>query len=195
MFLDFSEIPAAGVDLDRSVEVDEPREGGGRLLVGPVHLVGRARSVTRGIEIEGRVEATAWMECSRCLDSFEAPVTTDFSLVVVSDATEFGAGEQRTDSEDMRLFYASSGRVDLRELTREQVYLNLPLKPLCDADCAGLCPTCGANRNRIECRCRSAETDPRLQPLLDLKKRICGNKVESKGESKGDSKNDGEPQA
>ena len=183
MFLDFSEIPTEGLALDRSVELAEPREGGDRLLVGAVRLVGRARGAERGIELDGRIEAIARLECSRCLDPFEAPLTAEFSLVVVSDATEFGAGEQRTDPEDMRLFYASSGRVDLREVTREQVYLNLPLKPVCRADCAGLCPTCGVNRNRIECRCRSAETDPRLAPLLDLKKRMSG------------SENDGEPQA
>jgi len=183
MFLDFSEIPADGLTLDRSVELAESREGGGDLLVGAVRLVGRARNVARGIELEGRIEASARLECCRCLDPFEAPLTGDFSLIVVSDATEFGAGEQRTDPEDTRLFYASSGQVDLREVTREQVYLNLPLKPVCRADCAGLCPTCGANRNRIECPCRSAETDPRLAPLLDLKKRMGG------------SENDGEPQA
>ena len=187
MFLDFNEIPAEGMALDRSVELAELRDGGDRLLVGPARLVGRARSTERGIEFDGRIEATARLECCRCLDPFEAPLTADFSLVVVSDATEFGSGEQRTDPQDMRLFYASSGRVDLREMTREQIYLNLPLKPLCRADCAGLCPTCGANRNRIECPCRSAETDPRLAPLLDLKKRM--------GKSKGGSKNDGEPQA
>ena len=181
MFLDFSEIPPEGLTLDRSVELAEQREDGGDLLVGAVHLVGRAHSAPRGIELEGRIEARAQLECCRCLDLFEAPLTGDFSLVVVSDATEFGAGEHRTNPEDARLFYASSGRVDLREVTREQVHLNLPLKPVCQADCAGLCSTCGANRNRIECPCRSAETDPRLAPLLDLKKRMGGS--ENDGES------------
>jgi uncharacterized protein len=183
MFLDFGEIPGGGLDLDRSIELADRGEGGDRLLVGPVRLVGRATSATSSIELVGRIEARVRLECCRCLDPIEAPVTADFSLVVVSEASEFGAGEQETAPEDMRLFYAASGGVDLREVAREQVYLNLPLKPVCRPDCAGLCPTCGVNRNRIECRCRSAETDPRLAPLLDLKKRMGG------------SDNDGEPQA
>jgi uncharacterized protein len=90
----------------------------------------------------------------------------------VSEASEFGVGEMRLAAEDATLFYADRGRVDLREIAREQIHLNLPLKPVCHAGCAGLCPTCGANRNRIECSCRPAEGDPRLAPLLALKKKM-----------------------
>ncbi|MGH9281959.1 MAG: YceD family protein [Acidimicrobiales bacterium] len=39
--------------------------------------------------------------------------------------------------------------------------LELPLAPLCRADCAGICPMCGADRNVAPCQCASAPSDPR----------------------------------
>jgi uncharacterized protein len=123
------------------------------------------------VDVEAALQATVRLECSRCLEPFDLPLRCEFSLVVVSAAAEFGTGERRLVLEDAALFYAERGRVDLREMAREQIYLNLPLKPVCRADCAGLCPTCGANRNRLECPCRPADIDPRLAPLFELEKR------------------------
>ena len=75
---------------------------------------------------------------------------------------------------DTPLFYSDRGKVDLRDVAREQIYLNLPLKPVCGTTCAGLCPACGANRNRIKCSCCTVQPDPRLAPLLALKKQSEG---------------------
>jgi uncharacterized protein len=53
-------------------------------------------------------------------------------------------------------------------LLRENVLLNLPLQPLCRADCRGLCPHCGVNLNESSCGCQVQEDDPRLAPLQHL---------------------------
>jgi uncharacterized protein len=177
MFLDFSAIPADGLSLDRRFELTEPSEGDGEQLVpGEVRLVGRARRGPRGVELEARLEATVRLECSRCLEPIETLVAGEFTLTLVSEAAEFGIGEKRLVLEDAELFYADRGKVDLRAIAREQIHLNLPLKPVCRAECGGLCPTCGANRNRIECSCQPAEVDPRLAPLLALKKKMDGSR-------------------
>jgi uncharacterized protein len=49
--------------------------------------------------------------------------------------------------------------------------LALPMKPLCRADCQGLCPACGANRNVAPCTCAPKPPDPRLAVLRDLASR------------------------
>ena len=61
--------------------------------------------------------------------------------------------------------------IDLGEVMREQFFLALPMKPLCRPDCKGLCPICGANRNRQQCECREEWVDPRLAGLKNLLKR------------------------
>jgi uncharacterized protein len=42
--------------------------------------------------------------------------------------------------------------------------VSVPMVILCADDCRGLCPVCGANRNRDACRCQSA-ADPRWNAL------------------------------
>jgi uncharacterized protein len=58
--------------------------------------------------------------------------------------------------------------LDLGELLREQFLLALPMKPLCDDGCRGLCPECGANLNRTPCGCAPTWEDPRLAALKGL---------------------------
>jgi len=43
----------------------------------------------------------------------------------------------------------------------EQVLLAVPLKIVCKADCKGLCPSCGRNRNLETCDCAEKNEDPR----------------------------------
>jgi uncharacterized protein len=111
------------------------------------------------------------------------PIASDFALTIVLEEPPAPPGETETevDERDIDLFAAADGRVDLATITREQIYLNLPLKPLCSTRCAGLCPTCGVDRNRIECDCVAEAVDPRLAPLLDFKRRTEGSDGGSSG--------------
>jgi uncharacterized protein len=58
--------------------------------------------------------------------------------------------------------------VDLTDLVRDSIVLELPLAPLCRRDCAGLCATCGADRNEDPCGCRP-DADPRWATLDALR--------------------------
>jgi uncharacterized protein len=58
--------------------------------------------------------------------------------------------------------------LDLREAVRQQLVLAEPMKPLCREDCAGLCPTCGADLNAGPCRCPAPDVDPRWAALSQL---------------------------
>ena len=46
---------------------------------------------------------------------------------------------------------------------------NLPLAPLCRPDCAGLCPSCGADRNEGPCGCVPAAANGRWAALDALR--------------------------
>ena len=173
MFLDLRRLTDDGLLFDRLLELPEPRgEDGERFVVGRARLAGRASPGARGVELSARLEARLRLLCSRCLEPHAMDLDTEFHLRIVADAVEFGVGETELAAEDATLFYAREEKADLRTIATEQVYLNLPLKPICREDCAGLCPTCGVNRNRIKCTCQRTEVDPRLMPLMDLKKRM-----------------------
>lgn len=58
--------------------------------------------------------------------------------------------------------------IDIDELVRDDILLELPSKYLCSNECRGLCPKCGANLNEKTCGCTVKETDPRLEALKKL---------------------------
>jgi len=51
---------------------------------------------------------------------------------------------------------------------RESLILAVPMKPLCEDDCQGLCQRCGTNLNRASCECPTEPVDPRWNDLKIL---------------------------
>jgi len=108
--------------------------------------------------------------CSRCLESFPAAVhpNVDVRLVprpATGDSVELG-------EDDLDVDFYSNDVLDLAALIETETTLALPMKPLCRADCRGLCRTCGANRNLATCDCPSPAADPRLAVLGRLAVRL-----------------------
>jgi uncharacterized protein len=173
MFIDIHATEPELISFDESLQLTGMQMADGEpLLVRRALLKGRARRESDGVKLRARLEASVEIPCSRCLEPYRTEIDSDFRLILVPEAVEYGVGETEMSERESLLFYAENGRAELDAIAQEQIYLNLPLKPLCRQDCLGLCPTCGINRNRLKCGCRSEETDPRLAPLLELKKKM-----------------------
>ncbi len=171
MFIDVNEIRGEGLVFDEPLRVP-PLLGiaDETILVERARVRGTARRGERGADLEGSLRATVRMPCSRCNESFEIGLSVEFFLVLVAGEERPGSGAQGAEEEDAALYHAPDGRADLVDICSEQIYLNLPLKPVCSSGCKGLCPRCGANRNRTECGCGEECADPRLAPLLRFRK-------------------------
>jgi uncharacterized protein len=70
---------------------------------------------------------------------------------------------------DLDVDAITSDELDLKEVVREQILLNLPEQEFCGEDCKGLCQKCGTNLNLIDCKCEETEIDPRWAALKNLK--------------------------
>jgi uncharacterized protein len=176
MFLILEDVPENGRGVDLRFPLPDLLSDDGEPLVeGEVRLWGRVERSHTGTELNARLEARIRLSCSRCLDSFGSGLEAPVELSLVADAVEPGEVEAEMTLENAKAFHAEGGRVDFSTIAQEQIVLELPLKPLCDSACLGLCPSCGANRNRIECDCRGADLDPRLVPLLQFKKGKTGD--------------------
>jgi uncharacterized protein len=79
-----------------------------------------------------------------------------------------GTVESRLVRPDGLYAVGDDGWLDLAPLLREQAWVAIPMKPLCRADCKGLCPQCGATLNLESCTCEAEKVDPRLAFLKDL---------------------------
>jgi uncharacterized protein len=55
--------------------------------------------------------------------------------------------------------------LEMDEALRQNLVPALPIQPLCQPDCAGLCPTCGTNRNTAPCGCETADE---YRPFAEL---------------------------
>ena len=106
--------------------------------------------------------------CSRCLESVSWEVDESFSVDYRTPATAPVDAEVGLDGGDLDVVFLESDVLDLSDLAAEQILLMLPMRVVCDESCAGLCPRCGANRNRDgACTCEP-EVDPRWQALAGL---------------------------
>jgi uncharacterized protein len=115
----------------------------------------------------GVVSCDVLLECSRCLKKY--PLTlrgdVDFSIREVGEVQHLDG----TEAPDIQIVIPSgSSRVDIGDPVLETLILEIPLKPLCDPDCRGLCPRCGVNLNEQECNCKVEATDTRWNGLRGL---------------------------
>ena len=99
------------------------------------------------ISLTGSLRTSVTLACSRCLDMFTFPLESHL---------------------EEELPVENQSELDVTELVREMYLISLPLKPLCDEACIGLCPTCGTNRNEKQCACSEDEIDHRLADLKKL---------------------------
>src|ERR1700691_2072940 len=110
-----------------------------------------------GVMVTGTIRARWEGLCSRCT------VPVDGELFVAGRARfcdEAPAG--RPDYEDA--YGIADDLVDLEPMLLDALVPELPLAPLCGADCAGLCQHCGTDRNESSCDC-VAPVDPRWANL------------------------------
>ena len=85
----------------------------------------RAQKVSQGILVQGSLQITLDCECSRCLKSFQFPVTLDPWVTHLA----LEGPEKAAIKDDM---------ADLTPYLREDILLEFPRHPLCGPDCGGL---------------------------------------------------------
>ncbi len=118
----------------------------------PVRFSGVLESVHEGILVTGVVRARWTGTCRRCL----SPAHGEIEVEVRELCVEHG---------DEETTYPLQGDwLDLEPIVHDACILELPLAPLCQPGCLGLCPTCGADRNREPCTCAPV-SDPRWAGL------------------------------
>jgi len=105
-----------------------------------------------GLLLEADLEGSIETACGRCLMLFYIPVKT-----IIKELYFFSQRSQ----EDSDMVIPENGYIDLGEIFREYLLLELPINPLCKHDCLGLCDQCGQNLNVALCEHQLAkQIDP-----------------------------------
>ncbi|MBX3243457.1 MAG: DUF177 domain-containing protein [Acidobacteria bacterium] len=134
-------------------------------IVANVEFRGSVWRDHRGPHISGHFATKVKLECVRCLAVIEKAIEGDFDDLFAEEE-QTTPGELELTPELMDVSFAGDS-VELAEVLREQILLEVPEQIFCRDDCRGLCPKCGQDRNLIDCNC-SADIDPRWAALEDL---------------------------
>ncbi|WP_420843600.1 YceD family protein [Jiangella muralis] len=123
----------------------------------------RLESVMEGVLVSGTVRAPYTGECVRCLESVDGEVVAEVQeLYVYPERAD--DPDTETDDEELRV---EDDLLDLEQPVRDAVVLALPQSPVCQDDCPGLCPDCGARLADDPDHAHDA-TDPRWAALAGL---------------------------
>jgi uncharacterized protein len=151
-----------GRRLELQVGIEPFELGGERYTVEP-SLVSVQLDISRttgaGYALRLAFSATLNGPCMRCLADAAPAFTVD-----AREVSQPGEGDE------LESPYVTDGLLDLRGWARDALALTLPTQLLCRADCAGLCPTCGADLNEAGPEhAHESGPDPRWAKLSELR--------------------------
>jgi uncharacterized protein len=159
-----ADIPEEGLFLDFEEQFGAEE---GILLVSPAKAHLELIKTHGEIIVTGNVNAELELECSRCLGKFRRSMDEPVD-VVYHPLDEVGADRHELKDDEMDMGFYQGEELDLTELVREQIMLNIQMKPLCDELCKGICPHCGTDLNTGTCNCETGKIDSRLEVLKKL---------------------------
>ncbi|MFW6164110.1 MAG: YceD family protein [Planctomycetota bacterium] len=131
----------------------------------PVHVQLKLTRMQEDVLAEGQTRTTARIACSRCLEPVALAIDGSFRSLFVPEEGAYGErmGRQDFEWDDERVAFYTEGTIDLSDEICQSLVIELPLKPLCSPDCAGLCPQCGKDLNEGPCDCEP-EPEPEEAP-------------------------------
>jgi len=110
----------------------------------PLRVAGRVFAEYGAVSLSLTVCGTLYFVCDRCTERYTHPIEAVFSVMLSQD----------TDVEESEaVLVVPEGWLDVDRTAHLALIDALPDKYLCCADCKGLCPVCGIDRNVATCVC------------------------------------------
>ncbi len=170
------DVPSGGARvLDAPVPIDPIQLGGQAYVPEPTapELRLDVVRVASGWHFRLRGAVAVLGPCWRCLEPARIEVTFDATEISMVGA----------DDPELSSLYVVDDALEVSDWARDAVVEALPPVVVCAEDCAGLCPSCGANLNDGPCGCRPANTDSRWAALAELAERLAADDPEASGDS------------
>jgi uncharacterized metal-binding protein YceD (DUF177 family) len=126
----------------------------------------------------GRLEGKVTLECSRCAKRYPHSLRDEFRLMLEPEQ-----GREPTDpegerglaesgvclGEDLEAGWFRGPVIRLDDFFGEVIALTMPLQPLCNEDCRGICSHCGVDLAVTQCDCADEQIDSPFAVLAKLK--------------------------
>ena len=178
----------AGEMREHDLDVPAPERIGIDVIAVPedqgIHIGMRLTSVSEGVLVDAQVSTLAEGECIRCLDPMEMPIARNFQELYryapekAHTKAQRKAAEAYDDLDEDDELMMDGEFIDLEGPVRDAIVLALPINPLCDEDCPGLCQGCGVKWSLLEPGHHHVATDPRWAGLTELLETEPGEELE-----------------
>lgn len=133
-------------------------------ILKPVHASFHLTRVRSGILLDGKLETTVELTCVRCLKRFNQDISSE-----LHEAYSIPGFEENFEGFDDVYLIENESEINIEPALHSNLVVSIPANPVCNPDCRGICPRCGADLNEIQCNCHEDEIDPRLEVLKKLK--------------------------
>jgi uncharacterized protein len=153
-------------DLNEEIRNLDPELRPLRPLTGSITLM----RTSQGVLASGSMATAIEGVCKRCLEPARAEVEFELEeeFHPTNPIADAPLDKVPDEEQDAALLIDEHQILDLSEVVRQALWLAAPMEMLCRPDCAGLCPSCGGNRNLGECHCEEPPIDPRWAALSTL---------------------------
>ena len=172
MRIPIDKIGSDGLDLDEVLDVPWLKQALGQGA--PFAPAGRGRltvhldRIDDVVRLSGRARIELEAQCSRCLGPVPLAIDTPIEVALFPQGGEPGAdGDGEVADEDLGVSTYEDDEIDLSAIVHDEVFLELPMSPICSESCEGLCPSCGKDLNTGPCGC-VPQTDDRWQALKHI---------------------------
>ncbi len=166
------------IDISKLLEYpDEELEASGEATLEPTKLGSetieflspfsfdvRLHNAGDGIVVSGETSGSVTLRCGRCLEPLTYATTVSFEELAV-----FSSEDEEGDNEDA--FKLADKKLDVAPIIYQNVIVEVPIRPLCHEECAGLCGECGKDLNKEPHTHKREQIDERLAPLKDFFKK------------------------
>jgi uncharacterized protein len=150
--------PGSEYKFSMSINLDPVLIGGQKVNFLPSSILkGCIRNVGNGILLQARLNFSVTLVCSRCLEKFSRSLNSNIDQLYVFPEKQEGVFEEQ--------LYLTNNQIEISGAITESAILEIPFNPICQDNCAGLCPTCGKNKNLYPHNCEVKTVDSRMKIL------------------------------
>lgn len=107
------------------------------------------------VHVSGRVQSEPELECSRCLQGFPFKIDSELSIDVSPASAMDRAAEHELTGAELETEFYQGDEIEPLAFVKEQLLISIPMVPVHSPDCKGLCPVCGTDLNKGQCKCSS----------------------------------------
>ncbi len=147
-----------------------------KVLLAPMRMLGEEIEFPEAFAVQGsifnqgehflltaQIQGRIFAKCSLCGEAVVMPMELCIEEELIhhpnrrmKNGSDKSEADFMYEAERDGAFVFTTHMLDLEKIVADNVFLNLPSQFFCKADCKGLCPICGKNLNKEECKCSNS---------------------------------------